>query len=103
MEKKIPTLRDGSATQLLTRLLVPGDVVLLVGGTEVPADVEWFEGDVLEVTISVNSLCLIMNYEPSGGHSCSHRRGTASQGKASILLDYSSFMCDSLVSERSVR
>lgn len=49
MEKKIACLRDGSAIQLLTRLLVPGDVVLLVGGCEVPADIEWLEGDVLEV------------------------------------------------------
>ena len=49
MEKKIATLRDGSAVQLLTPLLVPGDVVLLVGGCEVPADIEWLEGDVLEV------------------------------------------------------
>jgi H+-transporting ATPase len=52
MEKKIATLRDGSATQMLTRLLVPGDIVLLVGGCEVPADIEWIEGDVLEVDTS---------------------------------------------------
>ena len=49
MEKKIATVRDGQATQLLTRLLVPGDVVLLVGGCEVPADIEWLEGDVLSI------------------------------------------------------
>jgi len=49
MEKKIPTLRDGRAEQLLTRLLVPGDVVLLMGGAEVPADIEWMEGDILSV------------------------------------------------------
>ena len=49
MEKKIATLRNGSAQQMLTRLLVPGDVVLLVGGCEVPADIEWIEGDVLSV------------------------------------------------------
>lgn len=49
MEKKIPTLRDGKAEQLLTRLLVPGDVVLLMGGAEVPADIEWMEGDVLSI------------------------------------------------------
>jgi H+-transporting ATPase len=33
----------------LTRLLVPGDVVLLIGGCQVPADIEWLEGDVLSV------------------------------------------------------
>eukprot|EP01039_Chlorochromonas_danica_P016545 gene16545-19564_t len=49
MEQKIATLRDGSAQQLLTRLLVPGDVILLVGGAMVPADVDWLEGDVLSV------------------------------------------------------
>jgi H+-transporting ATPase len=49
MEQKIPTLRDGKAEQLNTRLLVPGDVVLLMGGVQVPADIEWLEGDVLSV------------------------------------------------------
>jgi H+-transporting ATPase len=49
MEQKIPVLRDGKAEQLLTRLLVPGDVVLLMGGAQVPADIEWMEGDVLSV------------------------------------------------------
>lgn len=49
MEQKIAVLRDGSATHLLTRLLVPGDVILLVGGVAVPADVEWLEGDTLSV------------------------------------------------------
>jgi H+-transporting ATPase len=33
----------------LTRLLVPGDIVLLVGGCAIPADVEWIEGDVLSI------------------------------------------------------
>lgn len=49
MEQRIATLRDGTAEQLLTRLLVPGDVVLLVGGCQVPADIEWLEGDILSV------------------------------------------------------
>lgn len=49
MEQKIATLRDGSAQQLLTRLLVPGDVILLVGGALVPADVDWLEGDILSI------------------------------------------------------
>ena len=37
MEQKIAVLRDGKAEHLLTRLLVPGDVVLLLGGVQVPA------------------------------------------------------------------
>jgi H+-transporting ATPase len=49
MEQKIAVLRDGHAQHLLTRLLVPGDVILLVGGCSVPADVEWLEGDVLSI------------------------------------------------------
>jgi H+-transporting ATPase len=49
MEKKIPCLRDGKAEEILTRLLVPGDVVLLMGGAEVPADIEWLEGDSLSI------------------------------------------------------
>eukprot|EP01040_Poterioochromonas_malhamensis_P022252 gene22252-27017_t len=49
MEQKIPVLRDGKAEQLNTRYLVPGDVVLLMGGAQVPADLEWMEGDILSV------------------------------------------------------
>lgn len=47
MEQKVTVVRDGHAEIVLSRLLVPGDVVLLVGGTLVPADVDWIEGDVL--------------------------------------------------------
>ena len=49
MEQKIAVLRDGAAEHMNTRYLVPGDVVLLIGGVQVPADIEWFEGDVLSV------------------------------------------------------
>jgi magnesium-transporting ATPase (P-type) len=45
MEQKIPVLRDGVAENMLTRLLVPGDVILMVGGCSTPADVEWIEGN----------------------------------------------------------
>jgi Ca2+-transporting ATPase len=45
MEQKIAVLRDGAAEHMLTRLLVPGDVVLMVGGCATPADVEWIEGN----------------------------------------------------------
>ena len=46
MEQKIAVLRDGAAEHMLTRLLVPGDVVLMVGGCATPADVEWIEGEI---------------------------------------------------------
>jgi H+-transporting ATPase len=49
MEQKIAIFRDGKAEHMLTRLLVPGDVVLLLGGVQVPADIEWFDGDILQV------------------------------------------------------
>ena len=49
MEAKIAVLRDGRAENLLTRLLVPGDVILLVGGVAVPADVDWLDGDILSI------------------------------------------------------
>lgn len=49
MEQKVAVVRDGHAEQVITRLLVPGDVILLLGGSAVPADVDWLEGDVLQV------------------------------------------------------
>ena len=48
-EQKLAVVRDGRAEQLVTRFLVPGDVVLLKGGDLCPADVDWLEGDVLQV------------------------------------------------------
>ncbi len=53
MEQTIPCIRDGVASQMLTRLLVPGDVILLMGGASVPADFEWIEGDMLTVDTAV--------------------------------------------------
>ncbi len=68
MEQKIAVLRDGSADHLLTRLLVPGDVILLVGGCAVPADVEWLEGDILSIdTAALTGEPLPRNY-PSDDH-----------------------------------
>eukprot|EP00981_Chlorochromonas_danica_P013886 scaffold7012_cov166-Ochromonas_danica.AAC.10 len=49
MEQKVVLVRDGKAQQMLARLLVPGDVILLTGGDMVAADVDWIEGDVLSV------------------------------------------------------
>lgn len=52
MEQKVTVVRDGHAETLLSRLLVPGDVVLLLGGAMVPADVDWLEGDILSIDTS---------------------------------------------------
>ena len=49
LESKVNVLRDGVGGQLPTRELVPGDIVLLTGGVQVPADIEWLDGDVLQV------------------------------------------------------
>ena len=49
MEQTVAVLRDGKGEQMNIKYLVPGDVVLLLGGNVVPADVEWIEGDVLSI------------------------------------------------------
>ncbi len=68
MEQTIPCIRDGAASQLLTRLLVPGDIILLMGGASVPADVEWLEGDVLSIdTAALTGEPLPRKY-PSSDH-----------------------------------
>lgn len=63
MEQKIAVLRDGVAEHMLTRLLVPGDVVLMVGGCATPADVEWIEGMDAdeEKCLCKNCLCLCLS------------------------------------------
>lgn len=47
--QKITCQRDGVGCSLDTKFLVPGDIVLLVGGMSVPADIDWIEGDVLSI------------------------------------------------------
>lgn len=83
MEQKIAVLRDGKAENMLTRLLVPGDVILLVGGCSVPADVEWIEGDILAIdTAALTGEPLPRKY-PSEDHGklilagCTVREGEA--------------------------
>ena len=43
-------LRNGGVGQSRpTRELVPGDIIMLLAGVQVPADVRWIEGDQLQV------------------------------------------------------
>ena len=49
LESEIAVRRDGQTTSIPTKDLVPGDIVLLVGGTVVPADVKFLKGDVMQI------------------------------------------------------
>lgn len=49
LESEIATRREGETLQLNVKELVPGDVMLLVGGTIVPADTQWIKGDIIQV------------------------------------------------------
>jgi len=49
LESEVAVRRNGQTLQLNVKELVPGDVVLLVGGTIVPADTQWIKGDTVSV------------------------------------------------------
>jgi H+-transporting ATPase len=49
LESEVAVRRNGETLQLNVKELVPGDVVLLVGGTIVPADTQWIKGDKVSV------------------------------------------------------
>ena len=61
MDRSIGVLRNGEAVLLPIRMIVEGDCVLLVGGLELPADIEWLDGDNLTVRklldCSINNIC----------------------------------------------
>jgi H+-transporting ATPase len=49
MESSVTCLRDGAPCVLGVTKLVPGDVIHMRGGTLTPADVDWLEGDILQI------------------------------------------------------
>lgn len=49
IESEVTVRREGKTELVLASELVPGDIVLLVGGTVVPADTQWLKGDALKV------------------------------------------------------
>ena len=49
LESEVAIRRDGETKVVPVQELVPGDVVLLVGGTVVPADIQWIKGDIMSV------------------------------------------------------
>jgi H+-transporting ATPase len=49
IDSEIATRRNGATSKLNTKDLVVGDIILLVGGTIVPADTKWIKGDRLQI------------------------------------------------------
>jgi H+-transporting ATPase len=49
IESEVSVRRNGATANVPTKELVPGDIILLVGGTVVPADVKWISGDKMQI------------------------------------------------------
>jgi len=49
IDSEISTRRNGASSNINTKELVVGDIILLVGGTIVPADTKWIKGDILRI------------------------------------------------------
>ncbi|KAL7575337.1 hypothetical protein ACA910_001855 [Epithemia clementina (nom. ined.)] len=49
MVSSITVVRNGEAQTISVTDLVPGDLILMVGGTAVPADVKWIKGDIMDI------------------------------------------------------
>ena len=49
IQAEVTVRRNGDTLSIPTTMLVPGDIVLLVGGNMVPADVMWITGDRMKI------------------------------------------------------
>jgi H+-transporting ATPase len=49
IESEVTVIRDGNPVVLPISEIVQGDIVLLVGGTVIPADITWVRGDVMSL------------------------------------------------------
>ena len=49
LESEVAVRREGETMVMPVQEMVPGDVVLLVGGMVVPADIQWIKGDNVSV------------------------------------------------------
>jgi H+-transporting ATPase len=68
LESEITVRREGETKSILTKELVPGDIVLLVGGTIVPADIKFIKGDTMSIdTAALTGEPLPRKY-PSSDH-----------------------------------
>eukprot|EP00980_Cylindrotheca_fusiformis_P020176 scaffold7250_cov131-Cylindrotheca_fusiformis.AAC.5 len=49
IDSEISVRRNGEVNNISAKEIVPGDIILLVGGTIVPADVKWRKGDKMQI------------------------------------------------------
>jgi len=68
LDSEVAVKRNGDTVQLRVQELVPGDLILLVGGTAIPADTKWISGDVLQVDTSAMTGEPLPRKYPSSEH-----------------------------------
>lgn len=69
LESEITVRRNqGETKQILTKDLVPGDIILLVGGTILPADTKWVKGDKMQIDTAAMTGEPIPRKYPSSEH-----------------------------------
>jgi len=68
LESEIAIRREGKTEALPTKECLPGDIVLLVGGTIIPADVKWMKGDRMSIDTAALTGEPIPRKYPSDDH-----------------------------------
>mmetsp|Transcript_2316 Transcript_2316/g.6143 ORF Transcript_2316/g.6143 Transcript_2316/m.6143 type:complete len:961 (-) Transcript_2316:115-2997(-) len=68
IDSEIAVRRDGETTAMSVSKLVPGDIILLVGGTIVPADTKWLKGDIMQIDTAAMTGEPIPRKYPSADH-----------------------------------
>jgi len=68
LESEIAIRREGKTEALPTKECVPGDIVLLVGGTILPADIKWVKGDRMSIDTAALTGEPIPRKYPSDDH-----------------------------------
>lgn len=68
LESEIAIRREGKTEALPVKECLPGDIVLLVGGTILPADIQWVKGDVMSMDTAALTGEPIPRKYPSDDH-----------------------------------
>lgn len=68
LESEIAVRRNGEIQTVAASQIVPGDIVLLVGGTVTPADTKWIKGDTMSIDTAALTGEPIPRKYPSSDH-----------------------------------